>query len=81
MRIAGELAGLGFGDNPESVVVRVKLAVLDQIGIRLRGASLGHVSVWLELARALGSRWCIAGSAWRLRMPPTSVVIYARAGT
>jgi hypothetical protein len=60
-------------------VVRVKLAVLDRIGIGLRGASLRHVGVWLELARALGSWWCNAWSAWR-SLPPTSVVICTNAG-
>lgn len=56
VRIAEEAAGIGFETLPERVVATAKLALLDQLGVQLRGATLPHTRPGLELARSLESR-------------------------
>ena len=55
-RIAEEAAGLDFATLPASVVSFAKLAVMDQLGVQLRGATLPHVAPGLQLVRGMESR-------------------------
>ena len=75
-RLARMTVSMEFDKLPLNVVNTVKLLVLDQIGLQIRGATYHHVEPVLNVARLLASvpQSTVTGANWRTSAPHAAYV-------